>query len=75
MYGGFAASHVGMVHQVIVQQGVVVVSFDAHSRGCGMVDVVLVQAISHEQQGGAQAFASHREHIFDRFVQPLGLLG
>ena len=73
--GGLAAPHVGTVHEVVVEEGVVVVSLDADGGGEGLFGVLVVEAAGEEEEGGAEALAAHGEDVFDGFVEALGTGG
>ena len=75
VHGGKAAAHVGTVHQVVVQQRVVVVGFQAYGGGHHAVHVVAIEAVGQQHQCGAQAFASHVEHVAYGFIEPFGAGG
>ena len=75
MHRSPSAAHIRVIHQVIVQQRMVMVSFDTDGSRHSRFEVIFVQAVSHEQQRRAQAFAPHVEHIADRFVKSHRLSG
>ena len=64
-----------MVHQVVVQQRVVVVRLYADGSRHGLGDVVAVEAVGHEQQGGADALAAAVQDVGNGFVQSFGTGG
>ena len=73
MYSGVSASHVGIVHEVVMEEGVVMVCLQ--SAGCREygVRIVLVEVITHEHEYWAYALASQREDIAYRLVERLWL--
>ena len=72
MYRLVSASHVGIVHQVVVQQRVVVVGLQSDGRHQDALWVLFPQVIPHERQDGADALSANRQHILYGFVQRLG---
>ena len=69
MHGRFATTHIGIVHQVIVQEREVVVYLQSKSRIENSIHIVTIHVISHKHHRRAYALASERENILDRFVQ------
>ena len=59
MYRCLSAPHLRAVHKVIVQEGVVVVGFDAHSSAHGALIIRTKQAIGREEEHRPQALSSH----------------
>ena len=74
MHGRFAATGVGTVHDVVVQQREVVEHFDGESGRFGAVDLVAEQVAGHQQRDRTDSFAALFERIDDRSVQQFGLL-
>ena len=68
-----ATPHVGIVHQVVVQQGKVVIRFQSDSLSHNALRIVLVKVIGQQCQHRAYALAANREHILDRLIQRIGL--
>ena len=73
--GGFAASHVGVVHQVIVEERVVVIGFNREGCGHGDFRVVAIDGASQKHEGGAEAFSAHGEGVGNWLIEPLWLGG
>ena len=74
MHGRFAATGVGTVHDVVVQQREVVKHFDGECSGFGCRDRLLKQVAGHQQRDRTDSFAALFERIDDRSVQQFGLL-
>ncbi len=73
VHRGAPASHLGVVHQVVVEQGMVVVGLYAECRRQGALYVFAEEAVGEEQQGGAQALSAGFEGVLDGGIEPLGL--
>ena len=72
---GTAATHLGMVHQVVVEERVVVVGLEGESGGQCALHVIAIKAVAHQCQHGADAFAAAIEDVGYRLVKAHGLRG
>ena len=73
VYGLVSAAQVGVVHEVVVQQGVVMVSLKRTGGHENAFGVVLEEVVGKEHEYGAYAFAAHRQHILYGYVKRLRL--
>ena len=69
MYRLMAATQVGIVHQVVVQQGVVVVGFNTTGWHENVLGVFAPEVIAKQHQHRADALATKREYILDRIIE------
>ena len=75
VHGGASVAHVGAIHEVVVQERVVVIHLYAHGGGHGPAGVAgAVEFVGHEQEGGAQSLAAAVKHVAYGFVEALGRL-
>ena len=72
VYCRAAASHIGVIHEVVVQQRVVVVGLQTDGCGHGAVEVFAVDAVGQQEKGGAQALSAFLKNILDGFVKTFG---
>ena len=68
MHGGFATSHVGIVHQVIVQQCIVMIGLQCTGGHQYVFRIVLIHIVCQQHQHGTDTLAAKRKHILDRLV-------
>ena len=69
VHGGFSAAHVGFVHHVVVEQGEVVVKFNAHSLIECTRMVATESVASHQCEHRAQALSAKSHGVGNRFVE------
>ena len=67
-----AAAHIGIIHEVIVEQRVVMIGFQGNGRRKDTLGIFLVEIIAEQHQRGAYALAPHRQHVFNRIIESLG---
>ena len=68
-YGWFVASDVGLVHDVVVEEGEVVEHLECECCWECWFVVVVEQGASGEAHYWAQSFTSERHRVVDRFVE------
>ena len=64
-----SAPQVGVVHQVIMEKCIVVISLQSHSLHENALRIILIQIVSQQHQHGPHAFATHRQHILHRLIK------
>ena len=67
-----AAADVGIVHEVIVKQSVVVICLYGAGGHQDALGVVAPEAVREHHQYGAYAFSAEREHVADGFIERFG---
>ena len=75
MDGGTAAAHIGVIHEVVVHEGVVVVHLDAERCGDRGTEIAVIERVGGEQEHGAQTLAAAGEDETNGIVKSLGALG
>jgi len=58
MNGGLTATHIGIVHQVVVQQGEVMIGLQSNGRHEDILGLRFPQVIGHEHEYRTDAFAT-----------------
>ena len=74
VHGGASAAHVGVVHEIVVHEGVVVVHFDADRRGHGRHVVAVIEREGREQKHGAEPLPAAGEYETNGVVKSFGTL-
>ena len=69
VHGHVTAAQVGIVHQVVVEQCIVVVGLQGAGGHKDRLWVVLVEIVRQQHERGADAFATQREYILDGFIK------
>ena len=69
MHRLMTAPHVGIVHQVVVQQGEVVIGLQSEGLRHNAQGVVLEEVVGQQHQYGAHTLATDGQHILDGFIQ------
>ena len=72
--GGLSASHLGTIHQVIMEQCEIVVCLQSNGGKYGGRDVLPIEVAGHEEQDRAYALPSQREGVGDRGIESFGYL-
>ena len=67
--GGVAAPEVGIIHEVVVEQRVVMIGLQRTCRGQDAFRVVLIHVVDEEHKHGTYALASEGEYILDGLVE------
>lgn len=67
-----AASHIGMIHEVIMEKRMVMVGFQTDGCRNSFVRILAVEAMGKQQKSGSQTFAAHAEDVADGFVETFG---
>ena len=62
-------THIGIVHQVVVQQGEVMIGLQSDGLRDDTLWIILKEIIAHQHQHRAHTLASQRQHVLDRFIQ------
>ena len=73
MHGLVTTAKVGVVHQVVVQQRVVMVSLQCGGLHENALRVILVELIGKQHEHWPNALATHGQHIAYRIVEGFGL--
>jgi hypothetical protein len=68
-----ATPQVGIVHQIVVQQRIVVVGLQTGGLHEDSLRVVLEEVVGQQHERGTNALATQREHIVDGVVEVVGL--
>ena len=66
--GLVTTAQIGIVHQVIMEQGIVVISLQGDGIHQDFLRVVLEDVVTQEHQGWTDALAPHREYILYRLI-------
>ena len=69
MDGGTPTARRGLVHDVVVEQGEVVVHLDSKGWFQSCLDVIVVEAGCNEHEGGTQTLASRIKGVPDGVVE------
>ena len=67
--GGMSAPEVGIVHEIVVEQRVVMIGLQRTCRGQDAFRVVLVHVVDEEHEHGTYALASEGEYILNGLVE------
>jgi len=73
MDAGLAPPDLGAVHEIVVEEGEVVVRLESDGWWEAGGDVFVVEVIGHEHEHGPYAFASEGEDVAYGFVESFGL--
>ena len=71
MNGHVPAAQVGIVHEVVVKQRIVVISFQCASHRQHRLGIVFVEIVGEQQERRPYPLPSEREHILDGLVEAL----
>ena len=72
MYRLMSTPQVGIIHQVVMQQGIVMIGLQTTGRHEDILRLVFKKVVRHQHQYRAYALATDGEHITDRVIQRLG---
>ena len=64
-----ASPHVGIIHKVVVQQGIVVVGFQSYGRHKDVIGLFTPEVIGHKHEHGTDALATERQYILYRLIE------
>ena len=69
MDGRITPTHIRIIHQVIVEQRVVMIGFQRNGRRQDTLRILLVEIVSEQHQRGPYAFAPYRKYIFNGVIE------
>ena len=69
MYRGMSTSQVSIVHKVVVQQRVVMISLKGHGRHEDVFGLILIKLIREQHECWPDALSAKGEHILYGFVE------
>ena len=69
------APHVGIVHEVVVKQRVIMVYLQSHGHFQRLVDVLAVHIIYKQQHNGTDSLSAQRHYVAYGFVKVFRLVG
>ena len=59
VYSQLATTHIGIVHQVVVQQSIVMIRLQRDGIHQNLLRILLIKIVRHQHQGRANALATH----------------
>ena len=69
MYGLLSATQVGIVHEVVVQQGVVMIGLQANSRHQDILGLFAPEVVTQQGKNWTDAFAANGKHVLYGLVE------
>ena len=69
MHRRFVPAHIGIVHDIVMHESMVVIQFQSQSQAHGIVHIVFKQVVGHQHQQRTDSLAAFGEDIPNRFIQ------
>ena len=72
MYRHLSTTHIGIVHEVVVKKGVVMIGLQANGRHQDVLWLLTPQVVTKECQHRTDALATYCQHILYRLIERSG---